>query len=313
MDSQTLGIFLQLLQLQCFLLLSNCQKRLCVRLRWNSGKSFLLNQPLLGAHLRNFISKDRNIFLKPEMSEIFNALLLSLLAGLATGLGGLIVLVKKPSKKMMSFLMGLAAGVMIILSFLELMVEALNLAGLALAATGFLVGSISLFVLDSLLPHLHFGTKEKGLVDLRLFNYSSLIAVGIALHNFPEGVAVGSSYAYLPELGLTVAIAIAIHNVPEGMAIAIPACLSGCSKFSAFRLALFSGLAEPAGALVSVLLLDVFDAFVPFGLAFAAGIMVFITLDEIIPAASQNGHEHLTSLGIIFGSMLTFILLGVLP
>jgi len=246
------------------------------------------------------------------MAEILSALLLSLLAGLSTGLGGLIVLVKRPSRRMMSFLMGLAAGVMIILSFLELMVEALNLAGLALAATGFLAGSITLFILDSLLPHLHFGVKEKGFVNMKLFKYSTLIAVGIALHNFPEGVAVGSSYAYLPELGLAVAIAMAIHNIPEGMAIAIPACLSGCSKFSAFRLALLSGLAEPAGALVSVLLLDVFDGFVPFGLAFAAGIMVFITLDEIIPAASQNGHEHLTSSGIIAGSLLTFVLLGFL-
>jgi ZIP family zinc transporter len=246
------------------------------------------------------------------MFEIVNAILLSLLAGLATGLGGLIVLVKRPSRSMMNFLMGLAAGVMIILSFLELMGEALNLAGLVLSAVGFLSGSISLFILDSLLPHLHFGTKENGLVDLKLLKYSTLIAVGIALHNFPEGIAVGSSYAYLPELGLTVAIAIAIHNIPEGMAIAIPACLSGCSKFSAFRLALFSGLAEPAGALVSVLLLDFFNGFVPFGLAFAAGIMVFITLDEIIPAANKNGHEHFTSLGIIVGSLLIFILLGFL-
>jgi ZIP family zinc transporter len=212
----------------------------------------------------------------------------------------------------MSFLMGLAAGVMILLSFLELMVEALDIAGLTLAATGFLTGSLRLFVLDSLLPHLHFGLKEKGLVNTKLLRYSTLIAVGIALHNFPEGVAVGSSYAYLPELGLTVAIAMAIHNISEGMAIAIPACLSGCSKASAFRLALFSGLAEPAGALVSVLLLDAFTGFVPFGLAFAAGIMVFITLDEIIPAASQNGHEHFTSFGIIAGSLLTFVLLGFL-
>ncbi|MBN1784954.1 MAG: ZIP family metal transporter, partial [Candidatus Bathyarchaeota archaeon] len=123
---------------------------------------------------------------------------------------------------------------------------------------------------------------------------------------------VGSSYAYLPELGLTLAIAMANHNIPEGMAIAIPACLSGCSKYSASRLALFSSLAEPVGALVSVLLMDVFSGFVPLGLALAAGIMVFITLDEIIPAASQKGHEHWTSLGIIAGSMIIFILLGFL-
>ncbi len=253
-----------------------------------------------------------SFFWGSELAEILNVLLLSILAGLATGLGGLIVLVRKPSRRLMSFLMGLAAGVMIVLSFLELMVEALNLAGLAVAAAGFLAGSFCILLLDSLLPHLHFGEKERGLVDVKLFKYATLIAVGIALHNFPEGMALGSSYAFLPELGLTVAVAMAIHNVPEGMAIAIPARLSGRSKFSAFLIALFSGLAEPAGALVSVLLLDVFSDFVPFALAFAAGIMVFITLDEIIPAANQNGHGHLTSFGIMAGSLLTFGLLGFL-
>jgi ZIP family zinc transporter len=249
---------------------------------------------------------------KNLLSAILNVLILSTLAGLATGLGGLIVLIKKPTRKMMNFLLGLAAGVMIVLAFLELMVEAIDLSGLTLAAIGFLSGSLCLLVLDSLLPHVHFGIKEDGLVDMKLLKYSTLIAVGIALHNFPEGIAVGSSYAYLPKLGLTVAIAMTIHNIPEGMAIAIPARLSGVSRSSAFFLALFSGLAEPVGAIVSVLLLDIFSGFVPFGLAFASGIMVFVTLDEIIPAASQNGHEHMTSLGIIGGSLITFLLLGVL-
>jgi ZIP family zinc transporter len=249
---------------------------------------------------------------KKLLSAIFNVLLLSVLAGLATGLGGLIVLIKKPTKRMMNFLLGLAAGVMIILAFLELMVEAINLSGLTLAAIGFVTGSLCLLGLDSLLPHIHFGTKEDGLVDVKLLKTSTLIAVGIALHNFPEGIALGSSYAYLPKLGLTVALAMTIHNIPEGMAIAIPARLSGISKLSAFARAVFSGLAEPAGAIVSLVLLDVFSNFVPFGLAFAAGIMVFITLDEIIPAASQNGHEHMTSLGIIVGSLITFLLLGTL-
>lgn len=246
------------------------------------------------------------------LDAVVHVLFLSLLAGLATGLGGLIVLVKKPGKKMMNFLLGLSAGVMIVLAFLELMVEAIDLSGLMFAAVGFVLGSLSLFGLDSLLPHMHFGTKEEGVVDLKMLKSSTLIAVGIALHNFPEGVALGSSYAYLPQLGLTVAVAMIIHNIPEGMAIAIPACLGGVCKFSAFRLAFFSGLAEPLGAIVSLLLLDIFSGLVPFGLSFAAGVMVFITLDEIIPAANQNGHGHMTSLGIIMGSLLTFVLIGVL-
>ena len=123
------------------------------------------------------------------VSEILTVLFLSLLAGLATGLGGLIVLIKNPSTRIMNFLLGLAAGVMIILAFLELMVEAINLSGLTLAAIGFLAGSLVLLVLVSLLPHIRFGINEHGCVDMRLFKYSALIAVGIALHNFPEGIA----------------------------------------------------------------------------------------------------------------------------
>ena len=246
------------------------------------------------------------------MLEIVNVLFLSILAGLATGLGGLIVLIKRPTKKMMSFLMGLAAGVMIILSFLELMVQAIDLSSLSFAATGFLAGSITILALDAILPHIHFGSREKGLANIKMANCTTLIAVGITLHNFPEGIALGSSYAFLPKLGITVAIAMAVHNIPEGMAIAIPACLSGASRRYSFSLALLSGLAEPLGAVISLLLLETFTNFVPFGLAFAAGIMFFITLDEIIPTARKNGHEHLTSFGMIVGSLLTFILLDFL-
>jgi len=246
------------------------------------------------------------------VDNLIDILILSTLAGLATGFGGLIVLIKKPGKKTMGFLMGLAAGIMITLSFLELMSEALKISGLFLAASGFVIGSLLTLFLDLLLPHRYLSVDEKGIIDRKLLKSSVLIATGISLHNFPEGIAVASGYSYLPRLGFVIAIAMALHNIPEGIAISIPARAGGASKLAAFRLALISGLIEPLGALVAALFLGVFRSLVPFGLAFAGGVMVFITLDELIPVAHEHGHEHFTSFGIIMGCIATFMLLSIL-
>ena len=247
-----------------------------------------------------------------RMDGLADVLVLSTLAGLATGLGGLIAVVRRPGKKLLGFSMGFAAGVMITLSFLQLMATALEMAGLLLALFGFVFGSLLIFSLDFVLPHTYSSVQEKGKIDSRFFRSSMLIAIGISLHNFPEGIAVASGYSYLPKLGLVIAIAMAIHNVPEGAAISLPAYMGGASRSKAFGLALVSGLAEPLGALVASLFLESFHSLVPLGLAFASGVMVFITLDELIPVAHKDGHEHLTSLGMILGCSSTFVLLGVL-
>jgi ZIP family zinc transporter len=246
------------------------------------------------------------------LSHILDILILSVLAGLATGLGGLIVAIKKPGKKSLGFLMGLAAGIMIMLSFLELMAEALKISGLFLAATGFIVGSLLMFSLDFILPHKYFAVDEKGKIDGKFLKTGILIAIGISLHNFPEGIAVASGYAYLPKLGIVIAIAMALHNIPEGIAISLPMRAAGASRLTSFKLALASGLVEPLGALFAALFLENIPELVPFGLAFAGGVMVFVTLDELIPVAHEHGHEHYTSLGVITGCIATFALLGIL-
>jgi len=246
------------------------------------------------------------------VNNLADILVLSTLAGLATGLGGLIVVIKRPGKKVLGFLMGLAAGIMITLSFLQLMSEALKISGLLLAASGFVIGSLLMFFLDFVLPHKYFSVDEKGAIDGRLLKSGVLIAMGISLHNFPEGIAVASGYSYLPRLGLVIAIAMAVHNIPEGIAISLPVHMGGASRFTAFRLALISGLVEPLGALVAALFLEYFHDLVPFGLAFAGGVMIFVTLDELIPVAHEHGHEHFTSLGIIMGCITTFMLLSIL-
>ena len=247
------------------------------------------------------------------VSNLGDILILSALAGSATGLGGLIVVLKRPGRKLLGFLMGFAAGIMIILAFLELVGEAVNMSGLFSAALGFVAGSLIMFSLDFLLPHTYFSVDEKCVTEGKFLRSGMLIAIGISLHNFPEGIAVASGYSYIPRLGLVLAVAMAIHNIPEGMAIALPLCAGGFSKWVAFRSALVSGLAEPLGALFAALFLENIPSLVPFGLAFAGGVMVFVTLDELIPVAHESGHEHFTSLGVIIGCIATFILLGAIP
>jgi len=239
------------------------------------------------------------------------AVLLSTLAGLGTGLGGLIVLVRKPREKLFVFLIGLAAGVMIMLSFIGLLFDSLIISGLFPAATGFTAGILLFLVLDFVLPHKHI-VDDKGAIHGKMFRTGTLIAIGISLHNLPEGIAVVSGYFHAPELGLVIAIAIALHNIPEGIAIALPLHMSGTSRRFAFRVAFLSGLAEPLGAIIAALFLTAIPGLTPYALAFAAGVMVFITMDELIPIAHEHGHEHFTAFGLTIGFILTFGLLAVI-
>ena len=132
------------------------------------------------------------------------------------------------------------------------------------------------------------------------------------MHNLPEGIAVASGYSFAPEVGLLIAIVLALHNIPEGMAIALPLRMSGASRWSAFRVALFSGLTEPIGALLAIFFISILPGLLPFTLSFAAGVMVFITVDELIPIAHEYGYDHFTSFGLIVGFILTIILLGII-
>lgn len=272
-----------------------------------------------------------------NMPPILSVLLLSLVASLGTGLGGLLVLIRQPGKRSFGFLMGMTAGVMISLSFLELVNKAWQLGGAWTATLGFGAGAMLMFLLDFYIPHIRFGEKEthaqidiktrprlpliqhgrhrygrrtheNQIVDRKLLNTGLLLAIGITIHNLPEGIAVGAGYMHSPQFGLFVAIAIMLHNIPEGIATALPLYQSGMSKWKAFRIALLSGLAEPVGAMFAALFLGAFRPLVPFSLALAGGVMMFITLDELIPAAREHGHQHTTALGIIVGSMFVFIL-----
>lgn len=275
------------------------------------------------------------------MHIVLNVLLLSLIAGLGTGVGGALAILRKPGTRSFGFLMGATAGVMITLSFLELVNEAWQLAGYLTATIGFAAGSIFMFVLDYALPHIRFGEKEilhvqgttslvqehpgwmgrgrrghgsrrNHIVDHQLLKTGVLLAIGITIHNLPEGIAVGAGYVHAPKFGFFIALAIMLHNIPEGIATALPLCKSGVCRWDSFKVALLSGLTEPLGAVLAVLFLGAFHSLVPGALAFAGGVMVFITLDELLPAARLHGHQHFIAIGIIIGAISVFLLSGLM-
>lgn len=247
------------------------------------------------------------------MNTFFTILLLSVIAGLATGLGGIIATLRRPGKKLFGLFMGFASGVMVTLSFVDLIGEAIEQRGILIAVVGFVVGSGFMFILDFLLPHIHFAHKiEKGVINIGLYKVGLLIAIGIFIHNVPEGIAIGAGYLHLPKFGLMIAIAIALHNIPEGIATVIPMYVSGITKKKAVKIAFLTGLAEPIGAIIAALFLVKFASLIPIALAFAGGVMVYITLDELIPAAYQHGHNHFASAGIIIGSVFMLLLSGLL-
>lgn len=243
---------------------------------------------------------------------IINSLFLSFFAGLATTIGGLIVLVKNPGKKFFGFVTGLAAGVMIILSFLGLIAEAWSEAGFLITTLGFAFGALTMFSLDFFIPHIRFVVIESKMPKPKLFRSGMLIAIGIALHNIPEGLSVGAGYLHSPEFGLFVAVAIALHNIPEGIATAMPLYAGCSSRRAALKITMLSGLVEPIGALLAVFFLKFFELPLAAALAFASGVMIFITLDELVPIAQRHGHEHFTALGIIAGATITMLLMGML-
>lgn len=238
---------------------------------------------------------------------IIYPILFSFLAGLGTALGALISFLFKPTKILMAVSIGFAAGVMLTLAFTGLLQEALAIKYTS-AIIGFALGALFILILDSFLPHIAFSILERGAIEKKVLKTITLIAIGVTLHNIPEGFAVSAGYYHLPALGLFVALAMALHNIPEGMAISLPIISTGGSKKQAFIISLFSGLAEPLGAIVGVLLLSLISKLIPLVLAFAAGIMVYLVIDELLPLAQRYRHPHGMGFGVIAGCVVAMLI-----
>jgi len=244
--------------------------------------------------------------------DFFFPLLLAIFAGLSTTIGSLIAFaVKEPSKKILSFAMGFSAGVMLLISFAELLPQALIEIGEFNAFLAFFAGMIVIYLIDVFIPH-SYEQEECG--NSRLMKCGTMIAIGIAIHNFPEGIAVFFSSLSSLSLGIPVAIAVALHNIPEGIAVSIPIYYATKKKRTAFLYSFLSGLAEPVGAVIGFLFLMPFlNQFVlNVILAAVAGIMVFISFDELLPVSYKSDNGHAPIFGIIVGMAIMALSLLVL-
>lgn len=246
------------------------------------------------------------------LRSILLALLITTVAGLSTAIGGVINLfVKKATPAFMGFTLGFSAGVMILVSFVELLDESIESIGFIYGLAAFFAGLACIFLLDFLVPHDYIGdhdcaAENAGREEDGLMRVGVLTAAGIAIHNFPEGLATFFATLHDTRLGLAIAAAIAIHNIPEGIAVAAPIYAATGSRLKGFLYALYAGLAEPAGALTAALILYpvLSDALLGWVLGGVAGFMVAISLDEIMPAAKAYGSKHTPITGVICGMAL---------
>ena len=195
---------------------------------------------------------------------------------------------------------------MIAISFLELLVTALTMMDELFVIFAFALGFVLVLIIDVSLPHMHL-IEEVG-PSQHLIKVSYLVAIGIIIHNFPEGFAMASSFWVEVRLGLLVALGIALHNIPEEFALAVPLVLTKKMKLLLEFLVL-SALAEPLGAIFGIALSSFIPQFNAFLLAFAAGAMVFVSVDELVPLAYEHDGMHYFAIGLITGIMSFLVLL----
>ena len=265
-----------------------------------------------------------------DIHNILTAFGLTLFAGLATGIGSVMAFcVKRTNTRFLSVSMGFSAGVMIYVSFIEIFAEAKKTLtaewGSPMGSWGtvgeFFAGMALIAVIDKCVPsaenpHEAHTVEEMSLgkdahalkhQDMNALHRTGIFtALAIAIHNFPEGLATFSSALMEPKLGVAIAAAVAIHNIPEGIAVSVPIFYSTGDRKKAFLYSFLSGLAEPLGALVGYAVLMPFFSPAVFGLLFAsvAGIMVFISFDELLPSAEEYGEHHLSLYGLIGGMLV---------
>lgn len=257
-------------------------------------------------------------------SSVLFAFGLTLFAGLATGVGSFLAFFsKQTNKKFLSGSLGFSAGVMIYVSMIEVFVKARTALASQLGETtgywyttaAFFVGIVLIGVIDQFMPSFESPHHPRSIEEMENNNLENkdqlkrmglFSALAIAIHNFPEGLATFTAALQDPSLGVSIAIAIAIHNIPEGIAVSVPLYYATGDKQKAFLYSFLSGLSEPIGAMVGYFLLANFFSETVFGLLFAsvAGIMVFISLDELLPTAEKYGEHHIAILGVIIGMIV---------
>jgi len=237
-----------------------------------------------------------------------------------TALGASMVIFAKNGIKpwLQKILLGFASGVMIAASIWSLIIPALEAevnGGLLATVIGFAVGMGFLLLLDTIIPHLHLNSDKPEGVKSKV-NRTSMMIFAVALHNIPEGIAVGVTFAgaLTGNAGITfmgalaLAIGIAIQNFPEGAIVSLPLRMEGHSRGKAFLIGGFTGIIEPVAAVITILLTELMVPILPYLLAFAAGAMVYVVIEELIPESQQGEHSNLATVGFLVGFVAMLIL-----
>lgn len=241
--------------------------------------------------------------------------------GTALGAAMVFFLKKEINPKIQKLLLGFASGVMIAASVWSLIIPAIEMeeskGGIAWlpASIGFLLGIVFLLVLDSIIPHLHLD-KEKPEGIKSSLKKSTMLVLAVTLHNIPEGMAVGVTFAgaLTGNAGITItgafalAIGIAIQNFPEGAIISMPLKSEGMSKPKAFLYGALSGIVEPIGAIITILLINSITPILPYFLSFAAGAMIYVVVEELIPESQAGEHSNIGTIGVAMGFVIMMIL-----
>ena len=252
--------------------------------------------------------------------ELVSGLLIPF-AGTTLGAAMVFLMRNKMNKKVEKLLLGFASGVMIAASIWSLILPAIEMSeeqgkiAWLPATIGFMFGIIFLLILDSVIPHLHLHNEKPEGVKAKLKN-TTMLVLAVTLHNIPEGMAVGVTFAgaLIGNAGITMAgafalaIGIAIQNFPEGAIISMPLKAEGVSKPKAFILGTLSGIVEPIGAIVTILLTKSVVPILPYVLAFAAGAMIYVVVEELIPESKDGEHSNIGTIGVAIGFVVMMIL-----
>jgi ZIP family zinc transporter len=238
-------------------------------------------------------------------------LLLALMSGLTTLLGVVLAVRLGRSARAVALGIGFAAGIMLLIAGGELVPAALHDAGAAWTLGGAALGAGLIAVLHVVIPHVHL-FEERGLLDAAMVRTSTLVALGLILHDVPEGVAMANAYIDSPSLGILVALAIALHNIPEEFAMAVAAVAARRPAMLAAT-AVGSALAEPAGALVGLALVQLVPGLNAVLMALAAGAMIFVSVHELLPMAARFGNLPLFGAGLALSVPVYALLRAIVP